>query len=81
MTDEARADFNIMRDVAVHTRLGPDRRVNDLYKFIQTIGGNEEVKRELTGWGLRFSNDLVRAQGRILPDEKIIQRNRRVSSL
>ncbi len=54
---------NIIRDVAVHTRLGPDHRVNDLYKFIQTIGGKEEVKRELTGWGLTFSNDLVRAQG------------------
>ena len=37
LSDEVRADFNVMRDLAVHTRIGPADRVKRLQKFIDDI--------------------------------------------
>ena len=37
LSDEVRADFHVMKDIAVHTRVAPDGRVNTLSKFIQKI--------------------------------------------
>ena len=81
LSDEVRADFNVMKDLAVHTRVTPDARVRSLNAFIQRITGNEEVSKELAGWGLRFSKDLVMFDGRTLPPEKIIQKDRNGQNL
>ena len=37
LSDEVRADFHIMRDVAVHTRVSPASRHQTLTKFISNI--------------------------------------------
>jgi len=37
LADEVRADFNVMKDLAVHTRIGPADRVKRLQKFISDI--------------------------------------------
>ena len=37
LADEVRADFNVMKDLAVHTRIGPGDRVKRLQKFIGDI--------------------------------------------
>jgi len=37
LSDEVRADFNVMRDLAVHTRIGPADRVKRLQKFIDDV--------------------------------------------
>ena len=37
LSDEARADFSVMKDLAVHTRIGPADRVKRLQKFISDI--------------------------------------------
>jgi aubergine-like protein len=37
LADDVRADFRIMKDLAVHTRIGPQDRVRRLQKFITDI--------------------------------------------
>lgn len=37
LSDEVFTDFNVMKDLAVHTRVGPDGRVKTLQKFIDRI--------------------------------------------
>lgn len=76
LSDEVRADFNIMRDVAVHTRVNPSSRVQTLNTFIRSITSKPEVTKELAGWGLQFEEQLVKFQGRTLPPEQIVQKDR-----
>jgi len=76
LSDEVRTDYNIMRDVAVHTRVNPTSRVQTLNTFIRTITSNPEVTKELSGWGLNFDDQLIRFQGRTLPAEVIVQKDR-----
>lgn len=37
LTDEARADFNVMKDVGAHTRVPPEGRNRTLQGFIDQI--------------------------------------------
>lgn len=37
LSDDVRADFSVMRDVAVHTRIPPEGRQKTLQGFINTI--------------------------------------------
>ena len=37
LSDDARADFQVMKELAVHTRIGPADRVKRLQKFIYDI--------------------------------------------
>ena len=38
LTDEMRSDFRVMKDLAVHTRVGPSQRVDTLNRFMQDMG-------------------------------------------
>ena len=37
LTDEMRSDFRVMKDLAVHTRVGPKERVDTMQKFVAQI--------------------------------------------
>ncbi|CAL8343202.1 unnamed protein product [Lota lota] len=76
LTDKMRSDFNIMKDLATHTRLSPDKREGRLDRFVNSIHKNEEAQKELTTWGLNFDKELLNLNGRILPAEKMIQGSR-----
>jgi len=72
MSDAMRADFKVMKDVAVHTRITPDQRRDVLRKFIQRVKNCGEAKTELDGWGLALEDDIMSLPGRTLPIENII---------
>ncbi|XP_077995960.1 piwi-like protein 1 [Glandiceps talaboti] len=76
LTDEMRSDFNVMKDIAVHTRVSPEQRQTQLLKFIRDIHGDEAASKELTNWGLKFDERLLQFMGRILPPEKIYQKSK-----
>ena len=38
LTDEMRSDFRVMKDLAVHTRVGPAQRVDTLSRFMEDLG-------------------------------------------
>ncbi|XP_069136145.1 piwi-like protein 1 [Argopecten irradians] len=71
LSDDVRSDFSVMRDVASHTRIAPEGRCNTLSGFMNQINKTPEVKQELQGWRLRFSQNLLQLQGRVLPMETV----------
>ena len=64
-----------MKDVAVHTRIAPQGRQQTLTGFVQQMNRNEQVRKEMSGWGLRFGDNLLNVNARIMPQEKIFQAN------
>nr|CAD7450892.1 unnamed protein product [Timema bartmani] len=73
LTDEMRANFHLMRALAEHTRVGPDIRIQKLNNFCNRLLGEQAVRQDLDEWNLQLSNRLVEFNGRILPQEKILQ--------
>ncbi|OWF41593.1 piwi-like protein 1 [Mizuhopecten yessoensis] len=71
LSDDVRSDFSVMRDVASHTRIAPEGRVNTLSGFMNQINSTPKVVEELRGWRLRFSQNLLQLGGRVLPKEQI----------
>ncbi|XP_066444447.1 piwi-like protein 1 [Eleutherodactylus coqui] len=72
LTDRMRNDFTVMKDLAVHTRLAPDKREQQVGKFLQYIHRDESVQKELRDWGLNFDTRLLQFTGRVAPPEKIL---------
>ncbi|XP_019620701.1 PREDICTED: piwi-like protein 1 isoform X3 [Branchiostoma belcheri] len=75
LTDEVRADFHVMKDIAIHTRITPDKRNETLQTFINTLNRNEKVQKDMKGWGLSYDKTLLKLEGRVMPPEKIWQRS------
>uniref|UniRef100_A0A8C4IRF4 Piwi like RNA-mediated silencing 1 n=1 Tax=Dicentrarchus labrax TaxID=13489 RepID=A0A8C4IRF4_DICLA len=76
LTDKMRADFHIMKDLSVHTRLTPEQREGRLNRFITNIQKNADAQSELDKWGLNFDKKLLNLKGRVLPGERIFQGTR-----
>ncbi|XP_071093957.1 piwi-like protein 1 isoform X1 [Haliotis cracherodii] len=72
LPDEMRADFQVMKDVAVHTRIPPDDRVARLLSFRNRLERNEQARQEVENWDFQFSEALVEVSGRLLRPEPII---------
>ncbi|XP_076817486.1 piwi-like protein 1 isoform X1 [Clavelina lepadiformis] len=79
LTDELRADFHTMKKLGNVTKQSPQQRADTLNRFIRKITGNDEIKQKLSEWGLRFDNDLVKLQGRVLDPEQIVFQNKTVT--
>ena len=60
LADEVRADFNVMKDLAVHTRIGPADRVKRLQKFITDITRYQHDSMAISGLCYRFSLEMCR---------------------
>ncbi|KAL9980655.1 hypothetical protein ACROYT_G009266 [Oculina patagonica] len=76
LTDEMRNDFMLMKDLAVHTRVDPKTRNQSLMRFMSSIAGDEKSAAELAGWNLEFEKSTLNMPGRVLPAEKIWQKNK-----
>lgn len=72
LTDDQRANFGLMKDMGVHTRVDPTKKGNEVMGLRRRMDGNEKVVERLKGWGVKFSDNLVKLQGRTLPQETII---------
>ncbi|KXJ16819.1 Piwi-like protein 1 [Exaiptasia diaphana] len=79
LSDDMRNDFNLMKDLAKHTRIAPKERCEQLMKFIGEINGHAEASSEMTGWGLQFARNLLSFKGRMLPAEAIYQKSKKSS--
>lgn len=76
LTDRMRSDFNVMKDLAVHTRLPPEQREQQVAKFLNYIHKDDSVQKELRDWGLNFDTKLLQFTGRVAPPEKILQQGK-----
>lgn len=61
----------VMRDIASHTRVTPNQRIEAARKFIARVNETPSARGILDNWGLRLCDDLLRLEGRQLPHEKI----------
>jgi len=71
LTDEMRADFSVMKDLAVHTRVTPAQRQNAMRKFVNSVNNSPEACAELATWGLELDKSTVEIAGRRLAPEMI----------
>lgn len=70
-TDELRRNFNLMKDVATHTRVGPASRIAKLLQFNQRVQSTAESIGYFNEYGLQLGRDLVTVQARVLPSRPI----------
>jgi aubergine-like protein len=75
LSEEARADFRLMKDVAIYTRVSPDSRMKSLGMFMKDLQKNEP-KEILDGWNLEFDREAIQIEGRVLPPETIFHSNK-----
>ncbi len=50
-----KADFNVMKDVAVHTRVSPADRYKSVQKFVTRIQECPKAMEILNDWGLQLA--------------------------
>ncbi|XP_055323202.1 piwi-like protein Siwi [Sitodiplosis mosellana] len=70
-TDEMRRNFNLMKDVAIHTRVGPGQRIQKLIAFNNRLQSTPTSIACLRDWDLDLDRDLVDVPARQLPAEEI----------
>lgn len=72
MTDNMRADFRVMQDVAKITRVSPEQRRAEIGNFLKRIHASPEAKELLQNWGLSLSKEPIgNVMARVLPPEKL----------
>lgn len=72
LTDETRADFSVMKDLAVYTRVDPTKRAQSMNTFMDSVMRNQNAKQRLDGWGVKYAPSLLQLKGRQFPPEKIL---------
>lgn len=70
-TDEMRRNFNLMRDVANHTRVGPSSRIAKLLQFNQRVQNTPDSVQCFRDHSLELNRDLVSINARQLPTRLI----------
>ncbi|NXI49548.1 PIWL1 protein, partial [Chloroceryle aenea] len=73
LTEKMRNDFNMMKDLSVHTRLPPEKRQCQIGRLTDYIRKDDNVQKELRDWGLSFDSNLLSFTGRVVQGEKIFQ--------
>ena len=59
LSEEQRANFRLMADLGKITRQVPDEIAKTLKKFSNRLNTNPDIKKDLDGWNLAFSKELV----------------------
>jgi len=72
LTDQMKADFRVMKDVAQFTRVTPNQRQQALKKFIDSVNNSAEASSILLNWGLKLAPASVQVAGRLITAEKLL---------
>ncbi|XP_056630152.1 piwi-like protein Siwi [Diorhabda sublineata] len=75
LTDRQRENFQLMRALSDHTRVGPSQRMQKLEEFSNRLRQCPEAVSELRKWDFKLTDRLINFQGRILPQEQILGGN------
>lgn len=75
LSEEARSDFGIMKDLAVHTRIGPDKRRETMENFLNQINRSPKVKEVLGPWNMTIQPKLMDVPARELRAERLEARD------
>ncbi|XP_015598612.1 piwi-like protein Siwi isoform X2 [Cephus cinctus] len=81
LTDEMKSNFNLMKSVSNHTRIGPQARIQRLMTLNSRLHAEPAVIQDLTEWDLKLERSLLNVQGRLLNQEQIVfGRNKKIRS-
>ncbi|XP_011202861.2 protein piwi [Bactrocera dorsalis] len=72
LTDTMRSNFQLMRAMADHTRMNPDRRIDRLRIFNQRLQQTEASVQVLNDWNMALDRHLVELNGRVLEPQRIV---------
>lgn len=76
LTDEMRADFRIMKDIAGHTRVNPNQRQYSLTQYVKRVHDCPDAMKVLGDWGVTLQSCALNLEGRILPEEKVMMKTK-----
>lgn len=79
LTDTMRADFRMMKAMAVHTQMDPINRTNRLLELTASLNTRPESVEQLRLFNVHLERDLVTFKGRALPQETMIFGNNKTS--
>ncbi|XP_052126257.1 piwi-like protein Siwi [Frankliniella occidentalis] len=72
LTDAMRANYRLMQELAVHTRMDPGKRIQKLMDFNQKLLTNQQAVAKLKMFDMSLENNLVTVDGRVEVAEQII---------
>nr|CAD7585878.1 unnamed protein product [Timema genevievae] len=72
LTDSMRNDYQLMKSIAMYTRITPNQRQMALQKFINNVNQSQEATQLLLDWGLKLSPTTAKLEGRTLNPEAIM---------
>ena len=72
LSDEQRANFQLMKSLGEHTRQDPKTRTKSLMKFHERMASTPEIKQDLTAWNLELSAKMETIDARTLAPEDIL---------
>uniref|UniRef100_A0A8R1DKX7 Piwi domain-containing protein n=1 Tax=Caenorhabditis japonica TaxID=281687 RepID=A0A8R1DKX7_CAEJA len=72
LTDEMRKDFKMMKEIASHTRLSPQQRLEETRQLLRQFHENARVSACLNYWGIHMGDDLANVSARVLRPEPLI---------
>ena len=70
LTDMARADCKVMKDIATHTCIGPNHRQLVFKKFLERVNQCPKAQEELEFWLLQLDMRMIDIKRRKLPLEQ-----------
>ncbi|XP_076274954.1 piwi-like protein Siwi [Rhynchophorus ferrugineus] len=71
LTEKQRENFQLMKSLSEHTRIGSSARMNKLREFSAKLQKCPKAIEELKKWDLKLAQDLVQFTGRVLPQETL----------
>jgi len=72
LSDEQRANFNLMKSMGEYTRQDPEKRTKTLVKFADRLKNEKKIADDMAGWNLKFAEDLHQFRARMLKPETIL---------
>ena len=72
LSDEQRANFNLMKSMGEYTRQDPEKRTKTLMKFAERLKNEPKIAADMAGWNLKFAEDLHQFRARMLKPETIL---------
>lgn len=79
LTDAQRDNFQLMKRLGEHTRVGPRGRVDRLMEFSSRLNRCPEAVEEIRRWDLKLANRLVEFEARTLNEDEIVMGDNRKS--
>ncbi|XP_059156586.1 piwi-like protein 1 [Physella acuta] len=77
LSEQLRSDFNVMKDLGVHTRIGPGDRLKQIQRLCEQINQSPKVAEILKPWKIEISDKPAQIPGRQLPAEQLLMKTNR----